>query len=70
MRLLKRERAGWFSITSHSFSLTKFNPNNTPEYAILSHRWGADGEEVTFKDIKEGIGKGKAGYSKIEFCAE
>ena len=39
-----------------------------PPYAILSHTWGADGEEVTFKDLVESIGKNKTGYKKIEFC--
>ena len=41
-----------------------------PEYAILSHTWGADEEEVTFKDLQEGVGKRKSGYLKLEFCAE
>ncbi|OCK74986.1 HET-domain-containing protein, partial [Lepidopterella palustris CBS 459.81] len=39
-----------------------------PAYAILSHTWGADSEEVSFQDIETGAGKGKAGYSKISFC--
>ncbi|PQE14281.1 hypothetical protein CJF31_00006831 [Rutstroemia sp. NJR-2017a BVV2] len=38
------------------------------KYAILSHRWGV--EEVTFKDLTDGTSKGKAGYSKIQFCGE
>ena len=48
-------------------SLVEKHDNNI-RYAILSHTWGADGEEVTFKDIMEGSGKNKAGYKKIEFC--
>jgi len=28
-------------------------------YAILSHTWGTDNEEVTFKDILKGKGKSK-----------
>jgi Heterokaryon incompatibility protein (HET) len=39
-----------------------------PRYAILSHTWGADGDEVTFNDLKNGSGKSKAGYAKIQFC--
>jgi hypothetical protein len=70
MRLLKRERAGRFGLTTYRFSLTSFDRHNIPQYAILSHRWGADGEEVTFKDLKNGTGKGKAGYNKLNFCAE
>lgn len=66
MRLLKREKSGWFR-TTYDFSLTKFDPQNIPsEYAIFSHRWGAD--EVTFKDLENGAGKTKAGYKKLEFC--
>ncbi|KAH8592628.1 hypothetical protein B0O99DRAFT_689484 [Bisporella sp. PMI_857] len=37
-------------------------------YAILSHTWGTD--EVTYTDIKDGTGKNKAGYTKIQFCGE
>ncbi len=42
-----------------------------PTYAILSHTWGADEDEVTFKDISKGKGKGKKkpGYAKLQFCA-
>ena len=39
--------------------------NNIPRYAILSHTWGTDSEEVTFKDLMEGTGKDKAVYKKI-----
>jgi hypothetical protein len=48
------------------FSLTEFFESNIPEYAILSHRWGAD--EVTFKDLIDGTSQSKAGYGKIQFC--
>jgi hypothetical protein len=49
------------------FNLVERDDNNT-RYAILSHTWGADSEEVTFKDLMEGTGKNKVGYNKIEFC--
>jgi hypothetical protein len=52
------------------FSLTEFVGENIPRYAILSHTWGADGEEVTFKDLMKGTGTSKAGYHKIRFCGE
>jgi len=39
-------------------------------YAILSHTWGQPNEEVTFEDMVEGCGLGKAGYEKIKFCDE
>jgi hypothetical protein len=51
------------------FSLTEEYVGSVPSYAILSHRWGKDSEEVTFRDIKDGTGKSKAGYDKIRFCA-
>ncbi|KAE9379683.1 HET-domain-containing protein, partial [Stipitochalara longipes BDJ] len=39
-------------------------------YAILSHRWGKDTEEVTYRDLIDGTGKNKVGYKKIRFCGE
>jgi hypothetical protein len=63
MRLLKYEDDGELTITS-------FNDNAIPPYAILSHTWGADKDEVTFADIVEGSGKTKHGYIKIHFCRE
>jgi hypothetical protein len=64
MRLLECNSAGEFSLTKDLIA------NVIPPYAILSHTWGADGEEVTFKDMMEGTGKSKAGYDKIRFCGE
>src|ERR1700759_1128834 len=52
------------------FSLVEFVGSDIPHYAILSHTWGADADEVTFTDIVEGNGKSKPGYRKLEFCAE
>ena len=48
------------------FSLVEFI-DDIPQYAILSHTWGADHEEVTFKDIYKGQGKGrtKPGLKRI-----
>jgi hypothetical protein len=63
MRLLKLNDDG-------EFGLTEFVGDNIPRYAILSHTWGADGDEVTFKDLMKGTGKGKAGYRKIRFCGK
>lgn len=63
MRLLNLDSDGASNLLNHA-------PNNTPPYAILSHTWGADEEEVTFKDLVNGSGKSKAGYTKIRFCAE
>jgi hypothetical protein len=63
MRLLEWKSDG-------DFSLTKDLIHDIPPYAILSHTWGADTEEVTFKDLTDGTGKSKAGYNKIRFCGE
>ncbi|KAK0701129.1 hypothetical protein B0T21DRAFT_379239 [Apiosordaria backusii] len=52
--------------------LTNDITHNIPAYAILSHTWGNDDEEVTFKDLQDDAeqAKTKLGYRKIEFCAE
>ncbi len=63
MRLLQCDKSG-------EFSLTKDFGDDIPRYAILSHTWGADTEEVTFEELKNGTGKNKAGYGKIRFCGE
>ncbi|KAH9203588.1 heterokaryon incompatibility protein-domain-containing protein [Leptodontidium sp. 2 PMI_412] len=63
MRLLERDSNG-------EFSLTKDLVNNLPAYAILSHTWGEDDQEVTFQDLTVRSGKSKAGYQKIQFCGE
>ena len=63
MRLLKIAHRG-------ELSLTKDLIEDIPPYAIFSHTWGADEEEVTFRDLKDGSGKNKAGYAKIQFCGE
>ena len=61
MRLLRLEDDG-------EFSLVEFFDKNIPCYAVLSHTWGPDDEEVTFNDLVNGAGKSKAGYCKIHFC--
>lgn len=62
MRLLRRSNTG-------EFSLTQFH-EATPPYAILSHTWGSDIEEVNFEDLTSGNGKDKPGYKKIQFCGD
>lgn len=63
MRLLRPETDG-------TFSLVEFAGREIPRYAILSHTWGADDEEVTLKDLADDVGKSKPGYRKIIFCGE
>lgn len=64
MRLLKNSEDGGVTIT-------RFNDNEIPPYAILSHTWATDTEdEVTFDDLVKGGGQTKRGYQKIRFCGE
>lgn len=63
MRLLRIEQGG-------NFSLTEFSGSDVPRYAIISHTWGRDDEEVIFRDLEQGTGHDKAGYRKIRFCGE
>lgn len=53
---------------SNELSLTSDLTHNIPPYAILSHTWGIDGDEVTFQDIKDKCFQHKPGYQKILFC--
>ena len=64
MRLLQRNSAGQLSLTEDLIG------DGIPKYAILSHTWGADAEEVTFEDMINGTGEDKPGYEKIRFCGE
>lgn len=65
MRLLKRTDTGKFVLTKDFNSKHEY-----PVYAVLSHTWGKEGQEVTFSDILNGTGKRKGGYQKITFCAD
>ena len=62
---MRRSNSGEFSLTEDFVS-----KDTIPPYAILSHTWGADTEEVTFEDLTNGTGKDKPGYEKIRFCGE
>ena len=55
-------------INVHTKQLESFEGNRIPLYMILSHRW--EEEEVTFSDIKQGQGKHKKGYRKIDFTCK
>jgi hypothetical protein len=52
------------------FSLVEYVGSNIPPYAILSHTWGMDDDEVTFKDVMKKRGENKPGYRKLKFCSE
>ena len=63
MRLLERKSDG-------ELSLTKDFVKHIPAYAVLSHSWGDDDQEVSFDEMKRGSGKSKDGYQKIRFCGD
>jgi hypothetical protein len=63
MRLLQLNNDG-------KYSLTEFIGDTIPRYAILSHTWGADHEEVTLADLEKDIGSSKKGYGKLQLCAD
>jgi hypothetical protein len=64
MRLLELQNDGHFRLTDDLLD------NELPPYAILSHTWGPDCEEVTFEDLMMNSGPDKAGRDKIKFCAK
>ena len=61
MRLLTLNENG-------ELSLTKNLRENIQDYAILSHTWGDEEDEVVFRDVMDGSAKGKSGYKKLKFC--
>jgi hypothetical protein len=62
MRLLKLNDNGELTLIKTG--------NHVPQYAILSHTWGPDGDEVTFEDVIKGTGKHKPGFQKLSFCGD
>ena len=57
-------------LANGEISLARDLIEHVPPYAILSHTWGSDEEEVTFSDLKTDAGRTKAGFQKIRFCGE
>ena len=64
IRLLQCDDHGNLRLTEHP------DDDHVPPYAILSHTWGRDSEEVTFDDVLNDTGHGKVGREKIDFCAD
>lgn len=62
MRLLECKENGEIILTRC------FIGDDIPKHAILSHTWGPDTDEVSFKDMIDGTAKNKFGYNKIQFC--
>lgn len=55
-------------LNSKTLEFEEFYGDDTPKYAILSHRW-LDGE-VSLREMENGTAKAKAGYNKIKLCCE
>jgi hypothetical protein len=55
MRLLQ-------SRPNNKHALREFLGSDIPTYAILSHTWGPDNEEVSFQDVDSGTSESKIGY--------
>jgi len=53
-------------LNASTYELRAFEGEQTPQYAISSHRWEDD--EVSFKDIHKGRYLGKKGFYKIQLC--
>ncbi|CAK7230690.1 hypothetical protein SBRCBS47491_007671 [Sporothrix bragantina] len=54
-------------------TLAKNVNESTAAYAILSHTWGDDAQEVLFEDMAQDNldrAKSKAGFEKVQFCVE
>lgn len=65
MRLLEYGNDGQLRVTADLV-----DEDAIPRYAILSHTWGAEADEVTFEDLVNNAGKGKSGYKKVQLCGE
>ncbi|KAI1330206.1 heterokaryon incompatibility protein-domain-containing protein [Xylariaceae sp. FL0255] len=61
MRLLHVQADG-------KISRTEDLQQDIPHYAILSHTWGSEAQEIGFDDIGKDTAQKKAGYRKIQFC--
>jgi hypothetical protein len=62
MRLIRRDH-------DCGFTLREFIGEDIPPYGILSHTWGAPNDEVTLKDLIDGVAQNKLGHEKLQFCA-
>jgi hypothetical protein len=65
MRLLRLDT------TTQTWRLEDFAGQFVPFYAVLSHRWGSNEDEVKFEDIQDGKrmfdDRSKPGYDKLRF---
>ncbi|KKP02372.1 hypothetical protein THAR02_05524 [Trichoderma harzianum] len=58
-------------INTQTFKLKDFSYETIPPYAILSHTWGDDSEELTLRDVENGnTSKAGIGSTKLRGCCE
>jgi ankyrin repeat protein len=58
-------------INANTFEIEEFPEYCVPHYAILSHTWGKDFEELSFRDLEEGnIEKPGIGAIKLRGCCQ
>lgn len=64
MRLLRFDNRGELCLTED------LSNEEIPCYAILSHTWGNEGDEIKLQELNEGLDKSKTGYKKLQLCGE
>jgi hypothetical protein len=58
-------------INVETFKLEAFVGRTIPKYAILSHTWGTDQEEISFRDVENGrIGNAESRPIKLDGCCK
>jgi hypothetical protein len=63
MRLLRLDH-------DNDLSLVERYEGDIPPYAILSHTWGPDSDEVSYSDVVHVTNLHKLGWKKIHACAK
>lgn len=53
-----------------TLELHTFHDKQIPQYAILSHTWGADADEVSFQDLASGGSRNNIGFAKLKGACE
>lgn len=56
--------------TGTALSFEEYLITDLPPFAILSHTWGSDDDEVTYLDVVQRRGERKAGFQKLLFCGQ
>jgi hypothetical protein len=57
-------------INTTTLELESFQGCPADSYAILSHTWGTDAQELAFDEFKAGEGRQKDGFWKIQKCCQ